>query len=335
MFFRKRKSRYGNAVPDWRKEIPQIVKMGNTQPVRPRKWREYFRLFFVLASGLAMVFLIAGVAERLANGDDEEDGLLFPRLKLVTNGALEEAWVRDFLEIREARASAGVIALRKKLESYPQIRRARVVREGGNVLRIELQERSAIARFRREDGRILNVGDDGVLFPAETYFASVQETLPFVYDVEFAKSESGFDVIRNADLLLDFLNVVRRNYPEMRRTWESVSAKDLPRVLLPMHLSQPWAVLRVKPFPPDQADFPRVREIVFSAQNFRDELALLGSPDSIRKIREYFSRLQEESSKEYKIVFITNRKNVRRPILEMRIIPVRETRNGGARMRNL
>ena len=334
MFFRKKKSRGGNAVPDWRNVIPQVVKMGDTQPVRTRKWREYFRVFFGLLSALAMFFVIAVVAERLANGGEEDVRLSFTRLKLETNGALEKAWVSDFLGIRESRANVSVIALRKKLESYPQIRKARVVREEGNTLSIELQERAAIARFCTEDGRILNVGDDGVLFPAETNFASIQETLPFVLDVELTKLENGFDAICNVDLLLDFLNVVRRNYLKMRCSWKSVSAKSLPRTILPMHFVQPWAVLRVTPLESAEPELPKIREIVFSAQNFRDELALLGSSDSIAKIREYFSRVPAESEKEYRIVFIVNRKNSRRPILEMRIIPLQEPRTNG-RMRNL
>lgn len=327
MFFREKKSRNGNAVPDWRKVIPQIVKMGDTKPGGTRKWREYFRVFFVLLSALVMFVVIAVVAERLANGGDAGERLSFARVKLTTNGALEEAWVRDFLNIRGKASS--VIALREKLESYPQIRKARVVRDGGDALKIELQERSAIARFRTEDGRILNVGDDGVLFPSETYFTAIQDQLPFIVDVEINSLDNGLEAVANADLLLDFLNVARRNYPEMRRFWQSVSAKDLPQKLLPMRFAQPWAVLRVKPAFPQESGLPRVREIVFSAQNFRDELALMSSSDSLAKIREYYEQAPEEREKEHKIVFITNRKNVRRPVLEMRIIPLRGTREAG------
>ena len=333
MFFRKRKSRGGEAVPDWRKVIRQDVKMGDTSVAEGRRRWEYFRVFFVLLSAFTMFVVIALVAERLANGGEEEERLSFARMKLMTNGAIEENWVRDFLNIREARSNVSVISLRKKLESYPQIRKARVVREGGNVLRIELQERAAIARFRAEDGRIFNIGDDGILFPAETYFATIQDTLPFVLDVEIAQDKNGFESIVNADLLLDFLNVVRRNYPKIRCNWESVSAKDLPHKLLPMHFAQPWAVLRVKPSFPPELGLPRVREIVFSAQNFRKELALLASADSMKKIREHYERFPAEREKSSKIVFITNRKNTRRPVLEMRIIPLQETRGSG-RMRD-
>lgn len=327
MFFRKKKSRYGEAVPDWRKVIPQVVKMGDTQPGGTRKWREYFRIFFVLSSAFVMFVVIAVVAERLANGGEDNERLSFAQVKLVTNGALEEAWIRDFLNIRSAPSS--VIALRKKLESYPQIRKARVVREDGNTLRIELQERAAIARFRTEDGRVLNVGDDGVLFPSETYFTAIQDQLPFVSDVEIAAIDGGLEAVANADLLLDFLNVVRRDYPEMRRFLERVSAKDLPQKLLPMRFVQPWAVLRVKPAFPQDSGLPRVREIVFSAQNFRSELALMGSSDSLAKIREFYERAPEEREREHKIVFVTNRKNTRRPVLEMRIIPIRATHGTG------
>lgn len=328
MFFREKKSRYGDAVPDWRKVIPQVVKItGESEPAGGKKWREYARMFFVLLSAFTMFVVIAVVAERLANGGEDDERLSFARMKLTTNGALEEAWVRDFLNLRES--ASGVIALRKKLETYPQIRKARVVREGGNALRIELQERAAIGRFRDGDGRVFNIGDDGVLFPAETYFTAIQDKLPFITDVEVTQQKNGFRTISNADVLLDFLNFVRRNYSEMRCSWESVSAKELPQKLLPMHFIQPWAVLRVKSFPMTEPGLPRVREIVFSAQNFRDELALMGATDSMKKIREYYEQAPEEREKEHKIVFITNRKNARRPVLEMRIIPLQGTHGSG------
>lgn len=328
MFFRERKSRHGSAVPDWRKVIPQVVKIkGDSKPAGDKKWREYSRMFFVLLTAFTMFIVIAVVAERLANGGDENERLSFARVELTTNGALEETWVRDFLNIREARSS--VIGLRKKLESYPQIRKARVVRRGGNSLHIELQERVAVARFRGADGRIFNVGDDGVLFPSETYFTAIQDKLPFVCDVEIAKNPNGFDVIADADLLLDFFNVVRRNYSELRCSWESVSARDLPQKLLPLRFPQPWAVLRVKPLRTADSAWPCVREIVFSAQNFRDELALLNSAESLKKIREHYSQFPEEYEKEHKIVFIFNRKNARRPFLEMRIIPLQRAHGIG------
>ena len=55
--------------------------------------------------------------------------------------------------------------------------------------------------------------------------------------------------------------------------------------------------------------------------------------DKVKYIGQEASKLIGKTVKNSKIVFITNRKNTRRPVLEMRIIPLQETRGSG-RMRD-
>ena len=322
MFFRKKKSRGKAAVPDWRRTIPQIVKIGDTGSAKKLWWRSFRRASGVAASALAMILLTAVVAERLANGgDDSGRRIRIARLNLTTDGALDEAWVRAFSGVGESGADVSVSALRKKLESYPQIRRARVSRDDGDALRVELEERVALARFRDADGKIFIVGDDGVLFPAETHFGTVEAEYPFVEDAVPATLPNGFRTLAETPPLMEFLNFAFREHRATLKGWESVSAKDLAKSPFPARFPQPWRLLRVRPrpaadVPADGAPRIRIREIVFSAQNFREEFALFDSEDCAKKLRGRF-----DPDRTYRVVFISNRKNERRPITEMRLVP--------------
>lgn len=327
MFFRKRESRRAPIVPDWRKVIPQAPKIGDTASAKDRQRRSYLQTFFVLISAVTMVVIIAVVTERLLNGGGSDASLPMSRLSLETNGALTEPWVRDFVNPQGKDSDISVIALQRKLESYPQIRRAQVSRGNGNTLRIRLEERMALARIRLANGKLAMLGDDGVLFPAETYFKNVQNDFPLVTDV-LPNTQEPVRVVTNP-ALLDFLNFTLKNYPRALHEWESISGKDIQDPLFSADLPQPWAVLHVKPYMNPDSGFPNIREIIFSAQNFREELKLLCSPDTARKVREHFERNAGSAGKKHRIVFVVNRKNERLPHLEMRIIPIQSERRSG------
>lgn len=328
MFFPKKKTRKTQIVPDWRKVIPQAVKYGDTDSSRKKRLKNYLNTVFAVVALLTMLIILAVVADRVVNGKPAED-MRFSMTKLMveTDGALTEKWVRDFANIRERGADISLTALQRKLEHYPQIQKAQVYRGSGNALRIVLKERTAIARFRQPDGKTVLLGSDGILFPSETYFKNVQEDFPFVTDI-LLPERGELKTINNTPIL-NFLNFTLQNYPHMLREWESVSGKDIQQTMLPAKFFQPWAVLRVKPYFNPASKLPNICEIVFSAQNFREELKLLGSPDTAKKVQKFLSEHPNSREKKYRITFIINRKNERQPHLEMRIIPVR-----GGRLHN-
>lgn len=328
MFFPKKKTRKAQIVPDWRKVIPQAVRYGDTDGSRKKRLKNYLNTVFAVGTLLVVLMILAVVADRVVNGEPaEETRFAMTKLTVETDGALTEKWVRDFANIRERGADISLTALQRKLERYPQILKARVYRGNGNALRIVLKERTAVARFRQPDGKTVLLGSDGVLFPAETYFKNVQEDFPFVTDI-LLPGRGELKTIDNAPLL-DFLNFTLQNYPHMLRGWESISGKDVQQSMLPAKFFQPWAVLRIKPYFNPDSELPNINEIVFSAQNFREELKLLGSADTAKKVRDFLSEHPNSREKKYRITFIINRKNERQPHLEMRIIPVR-----GGRLHN-
>ncbi|MCD8283793.1 MAG: hypothetical protein LUD39_02455 [Opitutae bacterium] len=318
MPFPKKKSRKPQATW-WYQEIPQRVRLGTSEEARRRKRRVILQmavsLFGTLAVFVAAVWLVFEMLH-----DDDVSAFSVVRLEYRTDGALEEDWVREFTGLTLDSGGQSPIELRRKLESYPQILEAQVSRDEKNLLKISLKERSGIARvFDGAEEKIL--ASDGVLFPKETSFSMTQDRLPLVLDAKFFDDASGLRKIANGDVLLRFLETVRRDHITLLAEWESISVHDLPDELFSDELSQPWAVLHVREHDNlRSAAFPKISEIVFSAQNFEKELELWDSTDTQMKLEKHFANTNSKPAS-MRVVFISNAKNIHHPIPEIRIIP--------------
>ncbi len=320
MFFRKKKSR--NSRQDWwHNVIPQNVEFGNSGEARRRRrahlLKMSLRIFFFVGAFVVVVWIVVSALEF---GNAKAFSIV--RLEYKTDGALDEAWIREFANLKLGKTQENPIELKRKLESYPQILSAEISRDDSkNMLKISLRERHGIARvFDGKEVKIL--ATDGVLFPTKTGFSASNQVLPFVTDAKFFDDENGFRRIANCEALLKFLDFVRREHLTLLADWESVSVKDLPDELFRENLPQPWALLRVREHKNlrEGKAFPNIAEIAFSAQNFEKELALWDSADTRSKLEKYC-----ESAGTPKIpmnvIFISNLKNIHEPILEIRLIP--------------
>lgn len=317
MFSKKKEARSEAHVPDWKKIVAQRVRIGNeTKSAKKRRFRNFFRASLMGIVAAAVLALMVFVWTK-TTGTEAENEMTPLVIKLKTDGFLDEAWLRAWANVPAGTREVGIVALRKKLETYGQIKQAEIVRGRGNSLQITLKERAGVARVQLGN-RVEIVASDGILFPAET-FVSAQNRLPFITGATVVAGANGRESLQNIDVLLKFLAAVRRDYSHFLLEWESISIKDLPARIL--DADTPWAVLRVKPLAEAQnPGFPRLREIVFSAQHFEKELALLGSPDAQAKIEQRFA--EENRDKLYDIVFLTNRKHAHRTFQEMHIIPI-------------
>ncbi len=305
----------------WYITVPQHVEFGTSEEARRRHRNEVLRMTIAFIGGtLVFVFLVwlgFRIAEEMKH---EENSFSIVRLEYQTDGALEEEWVRKYTGLTLKSGIQNPIELRRKLENYPQILEAQVSRDDKDLIKISLRERYGIARvYDGSEEKILS--SDGVLFPKETGFAMTQNALPLVLDANFYDDEHGFRHLANGDVLLDFINEVRQSHPALMTEWESISMRDLPDELFSEEFPQPWAVIRVKERRNLRGNtLPKISEIIFSAQNFGEELRLWDSSDTQTKLEKYF---QNEKTKpdSVRVVFISNEKNIHNPIPEIRIIP--------------
>ena len=329
MFFRKKKSRARNIVGDWRTTIRQNIRTGGTSSAKRRLFYGWAKTLTVCTITVGAFALFAIVWAKMTS-DASEDGFAPLKIEMRTDGVLDEKWFHAWTGVDFGSRDVSITQLRKKLERYGQVKNAEVTRGRGNSLRVVLRERNAVGRLAFADGSVKMLADDGVLFPAET-FVIAQDKLPFITGARTEERADGLEQARGIAPLLKFLAIVRRDFPEMLLEWRSVSVKDLPDEIYEEKFPQPWAVIRVKTIPERMNPaFPPISEIVFSAQNFEEELALWGAQDTQAKLEKRFTD-EDRGKQPHRVVFITNRKNAHRPIPETRIIPLSDSSSGTAK----
>lgn len=308
---------------DWR-ALPQTVALGgDTKSAKRRRLNGFLRGFSVvlLFSGVAALFVYVWLDITDISSEDGEARAV--ALEFVSEkGVLDEAWFRRWTGFDE-NSVPNLNALYRRLTEYPQVRAARVQRTAGGKLRVELRERSPIARLIDADGASRLVADDGVIFPSAT-FPAVQSELPVLQCAEIVSDkDSGFGRVAGMDQLAEFINLSRTNYRAFFAEWDVILLKDFPTEK--SERTQPWAVVRVIPKAtsrnPAQA---RIEEIVFSASRFREDLALFAATDAEGKLDEILKKIGGGAGtrRAVRIVFITNRKTPGKEFREMRIIPV-------------
>lgn len=310
---------------EWR-ALPQNAALrGDTRPSKRRRARGVLRAFSftLLFCGIASLFvyvwtdMMRGLAEE--GGDTRVVGVEFSD----KDGVLDEAWFRAWTGFDESRAP-NLNLLRRRLLAYPQILAADIRRRPEGKIRVFVRERIPIARLEDAHGNVHLVAEDGVLFPAETFPRAARGALPLLRDAKISVDEgTGFERVEGIAPLADFLTLSRTSYPEFFREWEAVSLRDFPAD--PSDAAMPWSALRVIPRPlASNPAEPQIREIVFSAdpKTFRKDLGLLAAAAESGRLEEALRARASASGRDYRMLFITNRKNPAKEFREMRLIPV-------------
>ena len=311
---------------EWR-ALPQNAALrGDTRTSKRRRVRGAARAaaFTLLFCGIIALFIyvwtdmMRGLAED--GGETRVVGVEFSD----KDGVLDEAWFRAWTGFDENRAP-NLNLLRRRLLAYPQILAADIRRLPEGKIRVFVRERPPIARLADEHGGVSLVADDGVIFPAETFPPAACGALPLLSDAKISTDENtGFERIEGISALTDFLTLARTCYPTIFREWGTISLRDFPS---DSHdAAMPWSALRVipKPLASNPVD-PQIREIVFSAEPrmFREDLRLLAAATQSGQLEKAL-RSAAPRKRDFRMLFITNRKNPAKEFREMRLIPVPE-----------
>lgn len=304
---------------EWR-AIPQTVALGgDTKSAKRRRIAGAFRVCSVAVLFALVAALLVFVWRDMTAELSESGAARAVELEFVTeNGVLDEAWFRRWTGFDETR-EPNLNALRSRLLQYPQVSEARIRRSAEGKIRVELRERTPVARLVGEDGSVRLVASDGVIFPAETFSTRERrEVLPILEDAKIsADPKTGFERVGGIAPLAEFINLSRARYGKLFVTWDIISLKDFPTDA--RELSRPWAQLRVIPKPtasnPARA---QIAEIIFSASRFREDLPLFAAADADGVLDSVLA----EKKGAYRVFFITNRKTPGKEFREMRMKPL-------------
>lgn len=308
---------------DWR-NLPQGVAIGSdTRSSRRLRSRVVFRWVFTLLLSVGIVGVFVYTWREMMSDESAE---LSPSTHAAApefvnpDGVLNEKWMREWTDFDTAAGTPNLSFLQRRLLEYPQIRDARVERVADGKIRVSVRERRPVARLVSDDGNVRLVAEDGVIFPAAT-FPPGQAMLPKLRDAQIlADEKTGFERVAGIAVLAEFLNLARKNYSGLYVDWDEISLRDLPADARGARL--PWAFLRVTPKESSQNPaLPRIEEIVFSANRFREDLKLFAGAVNDGTVANVLASAGTPRPLGYRISFITNRKNPRREFREMRMVP--------------
>ncbi|MBQ2731825.1 MAG: hypothetical protein IJF68_02090 [Opitutales bacterium] len=303
---------------EWRALPQNVVLSGDTKSGKRQRVYEILRKFSVvlLVGGIASLLAYVWI-DMMAGLSDEEKNPVAVHFE-NNGGLLDEAWFRAWTEFDE-NAAPNLHHLRDRLLAHPQISAARVLRRPDGMLRVDVLERKPVARLEDDDSGVRFVAADGVVFSSDAW-AVRQSGLPILRDVRRAiDSKTGFDCVPVMAKLADFIETARTSYRKLFEEWDTISLRDFPSD--ERDIARPWSLISVVPFAAVQnPGHAKIKEYVFSATRFREDLKLLASARANGTWDMVLSAPTRAPA--YRVLFITNRKNPMKEFREMRLIPL-------------
>ena len=223
------------AARTWR-DIPQPVKTRAMS--RGGKWR-LASTFLRAAALMAFIAAVGGGVWTVYDALDQTPKRLpvaaktmpMKAAELVTDGVLEATWLSRTLKLPEGTTllELDLDKLRTRLLSEPQVLTANLTRQFPDRLRVELTERSPVARAKVEWGGVqqtLLVARDGVTFVGEGFEPSMLQTLPWLHGASIKRRPEGL-VVEGMEVVSELLGRARFEADHLYRTWHVVSLARL------------------------------------------------------------------------------------------------------------
>lgn len=213
------------------------------QPVKPRAMsREGRRRLTLAVMRGSVVALVAGgviwscweinraVNER--SGPALVKGESVTSINLITDGTLDQAWVRRTLALPKNATllKLNLEQLRQRILAHGQVIHATVVRDLPSTLVVRVTERSPVARVMAEVGgeqQMLFVARDGAVFSGVGFDEGMIETLPWLAGVKIVRTEKGFLPIAGMPTVTELLAKAKLQAEHLYLTWRVVSLDRL------------------------------------------------------------------------------------------------------------
>lgn len=254
-------------VRSW-KSIQQEVRRPVTGERKTSLWKLAAICFSVTFFAVSLIFgayLILFEPERIFSvGPD----FRIERLHVETDGWLDEAWVRNVLELEdeEALLQADIFQMRDRILQEGQVRHCVVRKRLPDTLEVRLQEREPVVRLvRRSAGtpaELLLVARDGTIFQGHAIPQSHLRRLPFLSGVDIIEMPNGYQPIPGFQRVADLVDTARSRFPDIFRNWRIV---DLSLYDPDPHAS--FSAIRVRS--------EDAREILFALEDYQSQILRL------------------------------------------------------------
>lgn len=204
-----------------------------------------WRLALNVARGAGVVAFVGGLA---AGGWHvmhtlEENPKAMPReakaapikrieLQTAPGGVLDNAWLVRTLALPKGISllELDLEAARTRVMADGQVLSATITKQFPETLRVQVSERSPIARVKVNAGGAAQaylVARDGVVYVGSNYESGMLETLPWLAGLTLKPQGAGFQPIRDMGVVADLLARAQYEATHLYLTWQIVSLERL------------------------------------------------------------------------------------------------------------
>ena len=154
-------------------------------------------------------------------------------LTLETDGTLTKKWVEGVLALPPGITlmALDLPALRAKLTAFGQVRGAVITRSFPDMLVVNLQERTPVARVQVQSGhdqpQQLFVARDGMVYDGVNYDRPLVASLPWLAGIRLVRTGKGFAPVDGMAEVSDLLSTAQLQAPHLYRNWLIVSLDRL------------------------------------------------------------------------------------------------------------
>ncbi|MDR2200723.1 MAG: FtsQ-type POTRA domain-containing protein [Puniceicoccales bacterium] len=164
-----------------------------------------------------------------------------------SDGVLTAQWAKPFLHDLPRNVDImdiDIFAIRRRIESCPQVRSVVVERQYPDVVKITVQERVPILRLLINDGqspREMLIDKEGVIFHGEMISEAERRALPFLGGVILKRTKDGsYEKIPALDKVYRLLHIARTKYWPIYAQMEVISIEKLKKKTVP------WSKISVR-----------------------------------------------------------------------------------------
>lgn len=311
-FFSPRRDAFmGQADRDWRQLVPQDVRRLPSDDLG-RKRAARSRLPLVLA---LLCFAVIGGAIWVSI-DDNTMVVSNPAVRYKTDGFMPVTEVQRLIAQGPDGVGKDVASIKNELQAEPQIASADVRRRGDGSLEVLLRERKAVAKIANLPGAgpmvVRLISPEGVQFAGLGYPTEAVRNLPEIIDYRTLGSGDKI-TIEGIEIAGPFLLAAQSAYTKQYQQWATLSLRDC----FGAQEDSPGSNLRVAVRRGAQpADRPVLTEIIFSTNNWRNELSILAKLDL-----EALLRRPGVTAPAYVLKLSIQNRTSARPVPEPRLVP--------------
>jgi len=254
-------------VRSW-KSIQQDVRRPVTGARKTSLWKLASICFGATFFSVALIFgayLLLFEPEKIfAVGPD----FRIEKLRIETDGWLDEDWVRGILELEEEEAllQADIFQMRDRILQEGQVRECVVRKRLPDTLEIRIREREPILRFVRRSAEVptelLLVARDGTVFVGYGIPSNHIRRLPFLSGVELVEKPYGFQPIPGFKMVTDLVETARSRFSDIFGNWRIID--------LSLYDPDPLASFSAIRVRSEDA-----REILFATEDYQGQLLRL------------------------------------------------------------